>query len=71
MTGRVDDLYDDVPAEVDVMGAAVNGGHGARVAAQDRHRDRASGTEVLSHVVHRRSRHGGRRSSRLISVIPS
>ena len=43
----IDDLHDDIGADVDVMGAALGGGHGAWITAQGRRRDLASGMVVL------------------------
>src|ERR1022692_453325 len=54
----VDDLHDYIRADVDVVGAALSGGHGAGVAAQGRYRDRASGIGGLPQVGHQRAQGG-------------
>ena len=43
VAGRVDDLHDDVRADVNGVGTALSSGHGAGITAQGRYRDRASG----------------------------
>src|ERR1022692_1699917 len=54
----VDDLHDYIRADVDVVGAALSGGHGAGVAAQGRYRDRASGIGGLPQISQWRSQRG-------------